>query len=74
MHTFDPAAVRVAISDGMKDLTGVEKAGNQALADLRFRRRGLFVSLIAILLMVVGLTFKIRDLDRQHRERGDSVH
>ena len=74
MHTFDPAAVHTVIAEGMQDLTGVEKAGNQALADLRFRRRGLFVSLVAILLMVVALTFKIRDLDRQRRERVDHTH
>jgi predicted CXXCH cytochrome family protein len=63
VHAFDPAALDQVIDDGMKALVQVEQAGNQALADLRFRRRGLFVSLAAILLVVIGLAFKIRQLN-----------
>ena len=62
IHSFDPAAVDLVVNDGLKALTGVERAGNQALADLQYRRRGLFVSLVAILLVVVGLFLKIREL------------
>ena len=72
MHTFNPATVAQVINDGMKDLTGVEKAGNQDLANLRFRRTGLFLSLVAILFIVVGLALKIRDLDRRRQQRKDS--
>jgi predicted CXXCH cytochrome family protein len=63
IHAFDPATLDQVVSEGMKSLAGVERAGNQALADLRFRRRGLFVSLGAILLVVVGLALKIRELN-----------
>ena len=65
MHAFSPPAVDPVVDDGMKILGGVEEAGARALADLRFRRRGLFVSLGAILLVVVALALKIRDLDRR---------
>lgn len=62
IHTFNPAAVDAVVNEGMKGLTGVQRAGNQALADLRYRRRGLFISLAAILLVVIALALKIREL------------
>ena len=67
IHTFDPAAVDQVVNEGMTALTAVGQAGNQALADLQYRRRGLFISLVAILLVAVGLTLKIRELNlRRH--------
>ena len=67
IHTFDPAAVDQIVNEGMTALIAVGQAGNQALADLQYRRRGLFISLVAILLVVVGLFLKIRELNlRRH--------
>ena len=66
IHAFNPAAVDVVVNEGVKALTDVERAGRQALADLRYRRRGLFISLALILLVVVGLALKIRDLNPHH--------
>jgi hypothetical protein len=40
----------------------VNRAGAEALDELAFRRRGLFVSLALILVVVTALGFKIRDL------------
>ena len=65
MHALSPAAVDPVVDDAMKILGGVEQAGASALADLQFRRRGLFVSLGAILLVVVALAFKIRELNHR---------
>ena len=67
IHTFNPAAVDVVVNEGTKALTDVARAGNQALADLRYRRRGLFISLALILVVVVGLALKIRDLKPHHQ-------
>ena len=39
-------------------------AGNSALGELRFRRKGLLVSLGIILCLLVGLGLKIRELSR----------
>jgi len=36
------------------------------LADLAYRRRGLALSLGAILLVVVALALKVRQIDRRH--------
>jgi predicted CXXCH cytochrome family protein len=69
VHTFDAAHVAPIVAEGVKMLAEVDAAGDVATAELRFRRRGLAVSLGAILLLVVALVFKIRQLDR----RGTSV-
>jgi predicted CXXCH cytochrome family protein len=66
MHAFDPAALDVVVNDGTKILTGVNQGGNRAVAELAYRRRGLFISLAIILLFVVVLGLKIRELDRRH--------
>ena len=65
MHTFDAAKVQPVIVDGLKIVAGVDAAGQQGVAELRYRRRGLAISLGAILLVVVALGLKIRELDRR---------
>ena len=65
VHAFDPAVVDGVVNEGMKALRDVNRAGDEALSDLQYRRRGLFVSLAAILLLVVGLSLKIRELNRR---------
>lgn len=72
IHAFDPRTVDEIVNDGMRALTAVGRAGDRALAELRFRRTGLFVSLGAILIVVAALTLKIRELDRRRRE-GHSI-
>ena len=63
MHAFDPGSLDRVVNEGMKILTGVDQAGNRSLAELAYRRRGLFVSLAAILLVVIALAIKIRGLE-----------
>jgi len=67
LHTSNPAAVEPIVAEGLGIVAGVDRAGAAAQAELLFRRKGLFASLIAILLVVVGLAFKIRDLNRRHQ-------
>ena len=63
MHAFDPGSLDGVVAEGMKILAGVDQAGNRSLAELAYRRRGLFVSLAAILLLVIALVFKIKGLE-----------
>ena len=63
IHAFDPAAVDSVVNEGIKALASVEQAGNKAVADLKFRRQGLFISLGAILLVVIALALKVRELN-----------
>lgn len=65
MHAFDPSLVAPVIAQGIKILEGVDTAGQKGVAELRFRRRGLAISLGAILLLVVALALKVRQLDRR---------
>ncbi len=65
VHTFDPAIVEAVVGEGLTQLTTVEASGRAAMEELRFRRRGLVVSLAFILLLVLALALKVRDLDRR---------
>jgi len=67
MHTFDPGHVEPVIAEGLKTVANVESAGARGVAELQYRRRGLALSLGAILLVVVALAMKIRQLDRTLR-------
>jgi hypothetical protein len=67
LHTFDPEVVDATLGEGRSILTQTEAAGEQALAELQYRRRGLAISLAVILLFVVALGFKVRQLDRRLR-------
>ena len=65
MHGFVPATVAPIIAEGTKIIAGVDAAGKQGTAELRFRRRGLAISLGAILLFVVALGLKLRQIERR---------
>jgi predicted CXXCH cytochrome family protein len=65
MHTFDPALVAPVIAQGTKVLAGVDAAGQKGVAELQFRRRGLAISLGAILLLVIALALKVKQIDRR---------
>jgi len=64
LHAFDPKTLDGVVADGMKVLDGVDKAAARGQADLTFRRRGLFAALAVILLFVLALGLKIRELNR----------
>lgn len=68
MHATDVALVTPVLAEGTALIDGVDAAGARALGELRFRRRGLAISLVAILLVVMGLALKIRQIDRRHRQ------
>ncbi len=75
MHAFAPAQLTPIVADGVALVAAADRAGQQGVGELRFRRRGLFVSLIAILLVVVALGLKVRQIDRRgHDERQFAEH
>lgn len=67
VHTFEPPRVTAVIADATGIVDGVAQAGQRGVAELKYRRRGLALSLGAILLVVVGLALKVRQIDQQHR-------
>ena len=72
MHGFDPARLQPILADGMKIVAAVDTAAQSGRAELSFRRRGLFFSLGAILIFVVALGLKVRQIDRRDQGRRDS--
>jgi predicted CXXCH cytochrome family protein len=65
IHGLDTAAVDKVIGEGLAITSAVEQAGADATAELRFRRQGLAASMVAILLVVVALVAKIRQIERR---------
>ena len=69
MHAFDPTRVTPILDDGLKMVSAVDRASERGSMELRFRRRGLFMSLGTILIFVVTLALKVRQIDRRDHER-----
>ena len=72
VHAFDAATLAPVVAEGHTMLTGIERAGHEALRELQFRRRGLAASMGAILIVVVALALKIRRLDKREGPDYDS--
>lgn len=70
IHGLDRAAVEKITAQGLAITTKVEEAGADATAELRYRRRGLAASLVAILLTVVALVAKIRQMESRTPANG----
>jgi hypothetical protein len=68
VHLADPAAVKILADEGVKIADRGHAKGVQALEDLAFRHKGLWISVGIICVTIVGLVLKIRDLDRRERE------
>jgi hypothetical protein len=70
IHLVDLAAIRKQTDEGDKVAAATHAKGVKALEDLAFRHRGLWVSVGVILLVIVGLVLKIREMEqRQDQER-----
>ncbi len=65
IHAFAVAAVKKEAEPGLQISAKAYARGVRALDDLQFRRKGLAVSLVIILALIVGLVLKIRQLDRK---------
>jgi predicted CXXCH cytochrome family protein len=74
MHAFVPAQLSPIIAEGVTLVAVADRAGENGVTELRFRRRGLFVSLGAILLVVVALGLKVRQIDRRGHGRHLKEH
>jgi hypothetical protein len=65
IHSVQPEAVNQDIQVGMQVTKKAWQAGLDALAELKYRREGLTVSLAAIVLVLIGLALLIRKVDAQ---------
>jgi nitrate/TMAO reductase-like tetraheme cytochrome c subunit len=67
VHTFDEAEVRKLTDQGVETSQKAYQAGLAALRERDFRRKGLGVALIAIVLAISGLYLKIREIESRDR-------
>jgi predicted CXXCH cytochrome family protein len=65
VHTFDTNAVRKSVEEGLGIARKAYGRGVEALGELQFRRDGLAVSLVIILVVIVGVVLKIRQIERR---------
>lgn len=70
VHYFDTTKFNEVVNAGMADAGRVIELGNAALDDLRMRRVGLAFSLPLILLVALGLIWKIKKLERGQPPEG----
>jgi mono/diheme cytochrome c family protein len=63
IHTFDVATVDTAVGIGRKITAAALVRGQAALGELRFRRTGLAVFALIIVVLIVALLLRIRDLE-----------
>jgi cytochrome c3-like protein len=63
IHSFDPKKVWADTDAGMKVAAKTHAAGEAALQERHFRRMGLTVSLVTILLMLIGLGLYIHAIE-----------
>jgi hypothetical protein len=65
VHAFTVEAVKRDVEPGLAVSAKAYARGVRALEELGFRRKGLGVSLLVILAVIVGLVVKIRQLERR---------
>jgi hypothetical protein len=68
VHTFRDEEVRKLTNQGLGIATRSNQAGVAALQELNFRRKGLGISLITILVAIAGLYLKIRQIESRQKQ------
>jgi hypothetical protein len=69
LHSVTPARVDEDIAEGLQVAAATLQAGHEALEERDFRRKGLGVSLLAILLMVLALALYVRQIEQRAKGR-----
>jgi hypothetical protein len=67
IHSFSPGEMGTVINPGIAVAKKAHQAGQDALAELNFRRKGLAASLIFISLAVVAVYLKVRQIESRSR-------
>lgn len=68
IHAFDSAQLDHDIRPGMKLAAETYAAGQRAMAERRFRRMGLGISLLAVAVVLVGLRLYIRQIESEQSQ------
>lgn len=73
IHTSSTAEVQKVTAPGLAAAVKGYQAGLDALAERRFRRQGLAVSLVFILFLATLVYLKVRQIERRQNESGNSA-
>jgi hypothetical protein len=65
IHGFNLDSVKAEVQPGVEITQKVHSRGIKTLDELQFRRKGLAVSVLIIVALVVGLVLKIRQMERK---------
>ena len=65
VHAFNAGAVKKETETGLSISAKAYALGIRALDEIQFRRKGLAVSVLIILALIVGLVLKIRQMERE---------
>ena len=65
IHGFNLDSVKAEVQSGVEITQKAHSRGIKALDELQFRRKGLAVSVLIILALIVGLVLKIRQMERK---------
>ena len=65
VHAFSPEKVGELTAPAIKTATAAHQSGDEALKELGFRRRGLGYALIGIVVTIIALILKIRQIEEK---------
>ncbi|MBI3669505.1 MAG: cytochrome c3 family protein [Acidobacteria bacterium] len=68
LHSFDPAMVDGAVAKGLEVAQSSYRAGQKALEERDYRRKGLALSLVTIVVTMAGLWLAVRELDNRRKK------
>ena len=66
IHAVREEAVKSDVDAGLKVTAAGLQAGRQALAEVQYRRKGLMVSVVIIIFVLIGLYLQIRKIEPNH--------
>jgi len=64
-HALSPAEIEVSLEEGAKSLADAKTRGEEALREANFRRSGLIIATLFIMLLAAALYLKIRQIQAQ---------
>jgi len=67
IHSFNPARVQEEIAAGLQITAKTHAEGIAALKERDYRRRGLALSLLAIVAVVIGLSLYLRKIEARQQ-------
>jgi predicted CXXCH cytochrome family protein len=69
VHSLSVSRIAEVTSEGLKLAQEARGAGRAALAEMQFRRKGLAIAIIFILVLAAGVFMKIKEVDRKQTMR-----